>query len=182
MSAKKSSSKNPKVATAPIGQFFSAFWDFIKNIFRSIFIFLKSILTAVLVVLERVLQLIVSLILAFAKIIQSVAIAFFSVFAAVLLLALTAFLISKSLDLPASEKFQEMRERSIGLALDWLEPDFVASEARAEAYSDYRTALTEAYRAEVSSEQKSEMVMSAHDKLRSKFQEQDPDIFSWTMD
>jgi hypothetical protein len=106
-----------------------------------------------------------------------VALAFVSVFLALSLVALTFFLFSRAVDLPASANFQEVRERSLAILADWLEPDFVASEARAAAWSDYRASLKEVYRAAISDEEKAQQMSELRSVLKNKFEEQDAEIF-----
>lgn len=132
-----------------------------------------------LVLLEKILKFVVALVLAVAKIIRAVALVFVSIFLALFLLALTFFFVSRGLDLRNSESFRDLRDRTFEICGEWFEPEFAASEARAVAWGEYREVVKAAYRAEVSSEEKIQMVQDARSELRSVLQENDADIFSW---
>lgn len=173
---KKSTLKNQKADSA-ISLFFQSIFAFVKNLFAAILRFIKELTGGLLLFIEKILQLIVALFVALAKIVRAVALVFVSVFLALSLVALTFFLFSRAVDLPASANFQEVRERSLAILADWLEPDFVAAEARAAAWNDYRASLKEVYRAEISSEEKTQQASDLRAELQNKFDEQNPDIF-----
>lgn len=157
--------------------FFQPILDFVKNFFSAIFQFIKTVASGLLVLLEKILQFIVALFVAFAKIIRAIALAFIAIFLALALIALTFFLFARAIDLPASQNFQEVRERSLAILADWLEPDFVASEARAAAWSAYRESLKAVYRAKISDEEKAQQMSELRSDLKNKFEEQDAEIF-----
>jgi hypothetical protein len=131
-------------------KFFVAAWQIIKTIFG-----------ALLILFEKILRFIVELILALAKILRALALIFTAIFAALALLALAFFLVSRAVDLPNSENFQKIRERSFEIGAEWLEPEFTASEARAAAWSEYRAELQRIHAADISNSEKEELVEQA---------------------
>ncbi|MFH0776141.1 MAG: hypothetical protein V1936_00810 [Patescibacteria group bacterium] len=130
----------PRTPKKTVAQF-DSFWLVVKNFFLAIWNFVKILARAVLILLDKIFRLVIALILAVAKIIRAVALAFVAVFLALALLALTFFLFAKAIDLPSSENFQKLRERTLAILLEAAEPDFIAWETNTRAWIDYRAEL-----------------------------------------
>ena len=106
----------------------------------------------------KIFKFLIALVHALAKILRATALVFISFFLALVLLALTFFLISRGLDLRNSESFRELRDRTFEVYGEWLEPEFIASEARAIAWSEYRADLREIHAADIPNFEKEELV------------------------